>query len=144
MEILFVFTHFFIGKLFRLFLFWAPKAHFWNTCICNLFLCNQSCKILISRFSIEATVFQPCAKLVFQKCGRRKKFLVWGCLFVLFFNNKFPYRDNLSFFLLLFFPAGFVFALSWGRCLVFKYILVVNFSNRNLTPKCVCHYVKWY
>lgn len=96
----------------------------------NLFLCNQSCRILISCFSIETTVFQPCGKLVFQKCGRRKKFLVWGGFF---FSNKFPYRQSLFFlFPFSFFPpCRVVFdALSWGRCLVFKYILVVNFQTK--------------
>lgn len=78
----------------------------------NLFLCNQSCRILISCFSIETTVFQPCGKLVFQKCGRRKKFLVWGGFFLVINSHT----DNLFFFfsLSLFFPPA---GLSLMLCL---------------------------
>lgn len=67
----------------------------------------------------------------------KKKFL--GLFWVSLITNS--HTETIS----LFFSCRIVFdALSWGRCLFFRHILVVNFQTKNYTPKCVCHDVKWH
>lgn len=73
--------------------------------------------------------------LTFEKCGRRKRSLVWdgGSLFG-FFNNEFPCRDNLSFFCKIVFVLRQMFS--------FQAHTSCKFSNKNLNPN-MC-LILWY